>query len=149
MRSVPAGSSRTIVPPRAIAESLIEALADRPLGRALIARAERARDVLPDALRERGAEVEVLALYRTVAEPLSDAAGEAALAADYVTFTSASAVRFFIEAAGAPTSGQRVVSIGPITSDALREHGIEPDLEATDHTPDGLLATIVGDATAA
>jgi uroporphyrinogen III methyltransferase/synthase len=143
------GIEPDIVPPRAIAESLVEALADRPLGRVLIARAERARDVLPDALRERGAEVEVLALYRTVAEPLSDAASEAALAADYVTFTSASAVRFFIEAAGAPKSGQRVVSIGPITSDALREHGIEPDLEATDHTPDGLLATIVGDATAA
>ena len=40
-----------------------------PVTRALVARAAEARDVLPDALRERGAEVDVLALYETVAEP--------------------------------------------------------------------------------
>ena len=43
--------------------------------RALIARAAEARDVLPDALRERGAEVDVLALYETVVEPLSGPSG--------------------------------------------------------------------------
>ncbi len=64
-------------------------------------------------------------LYATVAEPLDDDARAAALGADYVTFTSASAVRFFVEAAGRP-DGPRIVSIGPITSDALREHGLEP-----------------------
>ena len=37
-----------------------------------MARAADARDVLVDALRERGAEVDVVALYETVAEPLSD-----------------------------------------------------------------------------
>jgi uroporphyrinogen III methyltransferase/synthase len=110
--------------------------------RALIARAERARDVLPDALRERGAEVEILALYRTVAEPLGDAARAAALGADFVTFTSASAVRFFVEAAGKP-DGPQLVSIGPITSDALREHGLEADVEASEHTPDGLVAALL------
>ena len=61
------GIEPDIVPPRAVAESLVEALAERPVKRALIARAEQAREVLPDALRERGAEVEILALYRTVA----------------------------------------------------------------------------------
>ena len=116
------GIEADVVPPRAVAESLVEALADRPVRRALIARAEQARDVLPDALRARGAEVEILPLYRTVAEPLDDDARAAALGADYVTFTSASAVRFFVEAAGAP-DGPQLVSIGPITSDALREHG--------------------------
>jgi len=109
--------------------------------RAVIARAEQARDVLPDALRERGAEVEILALYRTVAEPLDEATRAAALGADYVTFTSASAVRFFVEAAGRPDRSQ-IVSIGPITSAALREHGLEPDVEATEHTPDGLVAAL-------
>ena len=94
------GIEPDVVPARAVAESLVEALADRPVRRALIARAERARDVLPDALRARGAEVEILPLYRTVAEPLDDDARAAALGADYVTFTSASAVRFFVEAAG-------------------------------------------------
>jgi uroporphyrinogen III methyltransferase/synthase len=136
------GIEADLIPERAVAESLVEALAERPVGRALIARAERARDVLPDALRARGAEVEILALYRTVAEPLSDEARAAALGADYVTFTSASAVRFFVEAAGRP-EGPQIVSIGPITSEALREHGLEPDIEASEHTPDGLVAALL------
>ena len=68
--------------------------------------------------------------------------------ADYVTFTSASAVRFFVEAAGRPGDGSRLVSIGPITSEALREHGLEPDVEATEHTPDGLVAALLADAAA-
>jgi len=139
------GIEPDVVPPRAVAEALVETLADRPLSRVLIARAEQARDVLPDALRARGAEVEILALYRTVAEPLEDEARAAALSADYVTFTSASAVRFFVEAAGRP-EGPRLVSIGPITSDALREHGLEPHVEAAEHTPDGLIAALLAAA---
>jgi len=132
-----------------VAESLVEALAERPVRRALIARAEQARDVLPDALRERGADVELLALYRTVAEPLSESALESALGADYVTFTSASSVRFFLDAAAAPTGGQRIVSIGPVTSAALRERGLTVDVEASEHTPDGLIAALLEDAGAA
>ena len=62
-----------VVPERAVAEGLVEALAGVPVARALVARAAEGRDVLPDALRERGAEVDVLALYETVAEPLDDA----------------------------------------------------------------------------
>ena len=136
------GIEPDVVPERAVAESLVEALADRPVRRALIARAARARDVLPDALRERGAEVEILALYETVAETLDVGARAAALGADYVLFTSASAVRFFVQAAGR-LDGPKLVSIGPITSDALREHGLEPDIEASEHTPDGLVAALL------
>jgi uroporphyrinogen III methyltransferase/synthase len=141
------GIEPDIVPPRAIAESLVEALAGRPIARALIARAEQARDVLPDALRERGIDVEILSLYRTVPEQLDDGARAAALGTDYVTFTSASSVRFFVDAAGgAPTGAQRIVSIGPVTSAALREHGLEPHVEASEHTPDGLVAALLADA---
>jgi uroporphyrinogen III methyltransferase/synthase len=139
------GIEPDIVPPRAVAESLVDALAGIECRRALIARAEVARDVLPDALRERGVEVEILPLYRTVAEPLEEGALEAARGADYVTFTSASAVRFYVEAAGAPADGQQIVSIGPITSEALRGHGLEPHVEAQQHTPDGLVAALLAD----
>ncbi|MSX12681.1 MAG: uroporphyrinogen-III C-methyltransferase, partial [Actinobacteria bacterium] len=130
---------------RSIAEALVEALADLPIRRALIARAEEARDVLPDALRARGAEVDLLALYRTVAEPLDDAARAAALGADYATFTSASSARFFNDAAGT-LNGPRLISIGPVTSEQLRELGYEPAVEAIDHTPDGLVAALIADA---
>ena len=64
------GVAPDTVPERSVAEGLVEALADVPLERVLVARAREGRDVLPDALRDRGAEVDVLALYETVAEPL-------------------------------------------------------------------------------
>jgi uroporphyrinogen III methyltransferase/synthase len=139
------GIEPDVVPSRAVAEGLVEALADVPVRRALIARAEEARDVLADALRDRGADVDVLALYRTVAEPLDDGARAAALGADYATFTSASSARFFHAAAGT-LDGPRLVSIGPATSAALRELGFAPDVEAGDHTPDGLVAALLADA---
>jgi uroporphyrinogen III methyltransferase / synthase len=141
------GIEPDVVPARAVAEGLVEALAGRPVGRTLIARAQEARDVLPEALRARGAEVDVLALYRTVAEPLDGGARVAALAADYATFTSASSARFFHAAAGT-LAGPRLVSIGPATSAAMRELGFPPDVEAADHTPEGLVAALLGDATA-
>ena len=141
------GIRADLVPERAVAEGLVEALGDVAVRRALIVRAREGRDVLPGALRERGAEVEVLALYETVAEPLDAATAEAAAAADYVTFTSASTVRFFLEAAGA-LDGPRIASIGPATSAALREAGLKPDLEADPHTPDGLVAALVAAARA-
>lgn len=146
------GIEADIVPERSIAESLVEALVPVPVTRALIARAEEARDVLPDALRERGAEVDVLPLYRTVSERLDGDARDDALRADYVTFTSASSVRFFVEAVGDASAisaaAARLVSIGPVTSDALREHGLTPDVEATRHDPDGLVEALVQDAAA-
>jgi uroporphyrinogen III methyltransferase/synthase len=133
------------VPERSVAEGLVEALAGIEVRRALIARAREGRDVLPDALRARGAAVEVLALYETVAEPLDPETAAAAARADYVTFTSASTVRHFLEAAGG-LDGPRIASIGPATSTALRDAGLEPHIEADPHTPDGLVAALVADA---
>jgi uroporphyrinogen III methyltransferase / synthase len=141
------GIEPDVVPERAVAEGLVEALRDVPVTRALIARAAEGRDVLPDALRERGAEVDLLALYETVAEPLDEDTRAAAAAADYLLFTSASSVRFFARAAGdGALSGPRLASIGPATSAALREYGAEPDLEADPHTPDGLVDALLRDA---
>jgi uroporphyrinogen III methyltransferase / synthase len=145
------GIAADVVPERFVAEALVEALADIPVSRALVARASEAREVLPDSLRARGAEVDVLALYETVAEPLSERALAAARAADYITFTSSSTVRFFLQAAGenptlSPTT--RVVSIGPVTSKTLREQGIEPHVEAEHHDVDGVLEALVADALA-
>jgi uroporphyrinogen III methyltransferase/synthase len=140
-----------IVPPRSIAESLIEALADvdvegRPV---LIARAREARDVLPQALAERGAEVDVVALYETVQEGVDPDALAATGDADYVTFTSSSTVRNFMAAVGDDFPERaRVVSIGPVTSAAAREAGLEVAVEAARHDPEGLLAALLEDATA-
>jgi uroporphyrinogen III methyltransferase/synthase len=139
------GITADLIPERFVAESFVEALAELPLeGKpVLIGRASEARDVVPDALRERGAEVDLLLLYETIAEPLDDDALAAVRAADWITFTSASTVRFLSEAAGGLPDGPRVASIGPATSGALGEHGREPDVEAAPHTPDGLVDALV------
>jgi uroporphyrinogen III methyltransferase/synthase len=138
-----------IVPERFVAESLVEALGGISVERALVARAAQARDVLPDALRSRGAHVDVVALYETVPEPLSEAELAAALSADYVTFTSSSTVTYFLDALGGrtPSERTRLVSIGPVTSATLRERGLEPHVEAARHDVDGLIDALVGDYT--
>jgi uroporphyrinogen III methyltransferase/synthase len=135
-----------IVPERSVAESLVRALADVPVRHALVARAKEARDVIPDALRARGAAVDVLALYETVAEALSPPALKAAREADYITFTSSSTVRFFLDAAGGLSSETRIVSIGPVTSEALREAGLTPHVEAEDHDINGVIQALLADA---
>jgi uroporphyrinogen III methyltransferase/synthase len=145
------GIAADVVPERFVAESLVEALAGVEVEgrRVLIARAAEARDVLPDALRERGAVVDVVPLYETVRERPDDAAIEAAQAADYVTFTSSSTVTNLVEALGDrfPTAA-RVVSIGPVTSQAARAAGLQVDVEADRHDVTGLLTALLTDATA-
>jgi len=141
------GIEPDIVPERSVAEALLKAIASGPPltgRRVLIARASEARDVLPDGLRELGAEVDDVAIYETVPEPIdTQRLGDAT----YVTFTSSSTVRFFLSGGGAIANGARVVSIGPVTSETLREHGIEPDVEAAEHDIDGLVAALIADAT--
>jgi uroporphyrinogen III methyltransferase/synthase len=137
-----------IVPERSVAEALVQALAAEPVEHALVARAKEARDVIPDALRARGSQVDVLALYETVAEPLPPQALEAARQADYITFTSSSTVRFFLDAAGGAAGlspETRIVSIGPVTSATLREHGLQAHLEAEDHDVDGVIQALLAD----
>ena len=142
------GIAADIVPERFVAESLVEAVAEVPVeGKpVLIARAAEAREVLPDALRERGAEVDVVAVYETVAERPDPDAIERAAEADYVTFTSSSTVRNFVEALPEDiAAGARIVSIGPVTSEAVREAGLSVDVEAERHDLDGLVAAILAD----
>jgi uroporphyrinogen III methyltransferase/synthase len=143
------GIAADIVPERFVAEALVEAVAGVEVEgrRVLVARAAEARDVLPDALRERGAEVDVVALYETVRERPDPKAVEAAQSADYVTFTSSSTVTNLTEALGDRfPSAARIVSIGPVTSDTARAAGLEVDVEAEQHDIDGLLQALLEDA---
>jgi uroporphyrinogen III methyltransferase / synthase len=132
------------------AEGLLDALAGYELGgeRVLVARAAEARDALPDGLSERGALVEVVALYDTVAEQLGEEELASVGRADLVTFTSSSTVRFFMEAIGGRplSNGARVISIGPITSATAREFGLEVHAEAERHDIDGLVEAVLAEA---
>jgi uroporphyrinogen III methyltransferase / synthase len=142
------GVRADVVPERSVAEALVEALEGTAVDgeRVLVARAAEARDVLPDALRHRGAQVDVVALYDTVAETLDGDALERLERATYVTFTSSSTVRFFLDAGGRVPEGARVASIGPVTSETARERGLPVHVEAERHDIDGLVDVLVRDA---
>src|SRR5690606_27454713 len=105
-----------VVPEEYVAEGLVSSLPDDLAGkRILIPRATVARDVVPDELRKREAHVDVVDAYRTIVpEQQHPKPG----AADWITFTSSSAVTNYLALAGKPEA--RIASIGPITSDTLR-----------------------------
>jgi uroporphyrinogen III methyltransferase/synthase len=138
-----------LVPPQFVAESLVEAFPDAPRGRrdpgrVLLARAAQARDVLPEGLRGKGWEVDVVEAYRTLAAPLDEGHRSALADADVITFTSSSTVTRFLDAAGRDAVPPVVAAIGPITAATAREHGLQVDIEAEVHTIDGLIDAILG-----
>ena len=146
-RAREAGMPPTLVPERYIAEDLADALsaAMAPGARILLARAAGARDVLPQQLRARGAEVDVIETYRAV--PPADVGPRLAAClpeVDMVTFTSSSTVRHFVDAMpGALANRVRVACIGPITAETARGLGLRVDIIAEEYTTRGLVEAIV------
>ncbi|HYH80211.1 MAG TPA: bifunctional uroporphyrinogen-III C-methyltransferase/uroporphyrinogen-III synthase, partial [Longimicrobium sp.] len=141
------GIRADLVPPEFVAESAVEALAANGIAgkRVLVPAAEDARPVLADGLRARGAEVSEVVAYRT--EPDGTGADEvrrrlAAGEVDLLTFTAGSTARNFASLVGADTGSAKVASIGPVTSQALRELGMRVDVEAEEATIDGLLRAV-------
>lgn len=143
-----------LVPDEFVAEALVEALDDRSDGdlagsRVLIPSAEDARDVLVTGLRQRGATVESIPVYRTVPVRADFSGLTADLAQgrlDAVTFTSSSTVRSFVDLVGrdVATSGRFVTAtIGPITAKTASELGLRDITEAIPHTVAGLVESLV------
>lgn len=144
------GIEPDLVPDEFHAESLTDAFIEMGAGsgwRILLARALKGRDVLPEALRARGVEVDVVPVYRTVpVEPDRDVLDLLRIGRiDAITFTSPSTARHFsaaVERAGMdPRSAlSRIVvaSVGPVTTEALRRLGIEPDVEPEESTMQAL-----------
>lgn len=148
------GWSVDLMPEKYVAESLLETLGDRLRGeRVLLARSARARDVIPDTLREQGIEVDVVDAYRTEiphesVSRVREVFAESAAPLDAATFTSASTVENFmalLREAGqaAPPLNLPAISIGPVTSASLREAGWEPVAEAAEHHIDGLVQVVL------
>ncbi len=113
--------------------------------RILIARAEKARDLLPRELSALGAIVDEGFAYRTAPETRDDIGARRRLleeGADLITFTSSSTVENFL-ALGLPWPAKmQVASIGPITSKTAREGGLEVAIEARRHDIPGLVEAI-------
>jgi uroporphyrinogen III methyltransferase/synthase len=149
-----AGVSVDLVPRGFHAEGLVDAFRDSDAchgRRVLIPRALDARELLPEMLRDLGCEVDVVPIYRTVpADPdpvVLDRIRRGTV--DAVTFTSGSTVRNFIAlldkvGLDAARHMQRLVvaSIGPVTTEALRSRGFEPDVEASESTMPALAVAL-------
>lgn len=141
------GVRADLIPERSVAESLVEAVSalERAPDRILLARAGEARRVIPEALEKTGVGVDEVVLYETVALPPDDQALAAMTDADWITFTSGSAVRSFASATPQGVPGDaRFASIGPVTSRAMRDAGLRVDAEADRHDLDGLLDAVLG-----
>ena len=142
------GVRADLVPERFVAESLLEAFPapGTPGERVLLARAEQARDVLPEGLGARGHTVDVLAVYRTVQATPDDDVLARVRAGDVsaITFTSSSTVTNLCDLLGAvPDPQPVVVSIGPVTSETARARGLRVDVEADPHTVDGVVDAVL------
>ncbi len=141
-----------LMPERFVGEALADALAPQVSGkRVLLVRAAVSRDVVPVTLRAAGAEVTIADAYRTVVP--ADAAERARTifastqSADAVVFTSGSSVTNLLDvlrsAKLALPAEVACISIGPVTSAALREAGLSVTAEADSATLDGVVAATV------
>ncbi|MBV9617737.1 MAG: uroporphyrinogen-III C-methyltransferase [Verrucomicrobia bacterium] len=113
--------------------------------RILLARAEKARDVLPRELSKLGAIVDEAFAYRTVPETRDITGARRRFVeegADLIAFTSSSTVENFLALRLAWPKGIRVASIGPITSKTARDNGLKIDIEARRHDIEGLVEAI-------
>lgn len=148
------GLTPDVIPIEFQAEGVLTVLSRMGIhgNRILIPRAEVAREILPDQLRELGATVEVVPVYRTIA-PAVDVASLTQQLRDgqvaVVTFTSSSTVRNFVELLGGRDSvrpllaGVVVACIGPITAHTAEEHGLTVTVMPDENTVPALARAIV------
>jgi len=148
------GLRADVIPSEYQAEGLIEAMKAAGVKgqRVLIARAAVAREILPEQLRELGADVQVVTVYRTVlpeveADRVKDLLQKQAL--HVLTFASSSTVRNFSGLFGSReemrrvTSGVVVACIGPVTARTAAEEGLAVTITAAENTIPALVEAIV------
>jgi len=136
------------VPDSYVAEALLPYFDQLPASSVAILRAEKARELLPEALAQKGHRVKVISLYHTeyVRPDNSEAVEElAAGRVDLVTFTSSSTVEGFaqvIKDCSVMPGSVPAASIGPITTQTCRDSGFKLRVEADEFTIPGLVAAM-------
>jgi uroporphyrinogen-III synthase len=147
------GLTVAVTPEKYIAESVVEALRGKTEGkRILLARAKVARDVLPNELKKAGVKLDVVEAYETrvpagAKNKLQRVFADHDRRPDVVTFTSSSTASNFLNLVGSERATVLreiwLASIGPVTSNTLRQAGFPPTIEAREYTMDGLVRAIV------
>ncbi len=146
------GINPDFVPDSSISENVAQGLIERGAakGKVLVVRAQESREVIETKLREAGADVEVAAVYRTVPDLSNVEAAKAAIEngeVNWVSFTSSSTVKNFVDALGAEFVAAhrdkfRVAVIGPITAATSCEAGLTPDVEASEASVEALASAL-------
>jgi uroporphyrinogen III methyltransferase/synthase len=142
-----------LVPSEFKAEGVLAALGNEKVRgmKFLIPRAKTARELIPDKLREQGAEVTVATAYENV-RPASDVDRIKKLFEEkkiaVVTFTSSSTVHNFVEILGKKgykslLEGVIVACIGPVTAKTAEEYGMKTDIMPKDYTIPALVEAMV------
>jgi len=142
-----------IIPARAVAEALADALiarGDVAGKRYVLLRAEIGRPVLVDRLKAAGAVVEDVAIYETrIAASLPEELTEALAGkrVNWITFTSSSTARNFVtllgEAYREKLDGVRIASIGPVTTQTIRDLGLTPTVISEKADIDSLVGAVM------
>jgi len=141
------GVTPDFVPEEYVAEAILPGLGDLRGKWVLLPRAEIARKALPEAIVNAGGTAHEIAVYKTLpVQP--DPEGLAALKSgvDWITFTSPSTVRNFVEIIRQQkldpfklTGNPKIACIGPITECAAKDEGYQVDLVAEKYTTEGLI----------
>ena len=146
------GIKADLVPGEAVGEALADALIQQGVAgkRVLLLRAEAARKVLTTALAAAGASCDDLAVYRTLCPSSLPAEfverferGEI----EWITLTSPSSLANLLTLLGPERAGGlynvKLASIGPVTTQAIRDRGLVETVEADPHDAVGLVQGIV------
>jgi len=140
------------VPKEYKAEAIVEGLKKRGIKgkNILLPRAEEAREVLPEEIRNSGGNIDVAPAYKNV-KPMEDKETIKGLfkkgAIDIITFTSSSTVKNFVEMFDRDElpsliKGITIASIGPITAETAKKLGVETDIMPKSYTIPALAEAI-------
>lgn len=146
------GITADVIPKAFRAEGVLEALKGKlpPHAKILLPRAEEAREILPESLREKGSTVDVAPAYRTVMADCPEEEREAlaqdltAGKYDFITFTSSSTVKNLVIMLGniSPLANVKTAAIGPVTAETMEKNALQPTVVADTYTIDGLVHAI-------
>lgn len=138
-----------LMPSGGTGEALLEALLKIDGGvenrTFLLVRPEEVRNGISDGLAKAGAIVDDAIAYRTVPETSDEWGAQARLreeGTDVLTFASGSAVEHFLALNLPIPAGAKIASIGPVTSQVLKQHGLRVDAEAATHDIPGLVKAV-------
>ena len=140
-----------LVPEKFISEGILKSFSGINLRgkKILIARAAKARDVLPAGLKKSGAKVDVVTAYETInsgkkKDDLESLFKENKV--DVITFTSSSTVNNFVKIIGRDFSlpkDVKIACIGPVTAAAAKKAGFSIDIHQEEYTMDGLVQSLI------